>query len=66
MPKEKELFRVNLDRLDRRFPDKEVLKYADIADYLGRTTRFVQEHYHQHYNKDLAGISKTVVARMLS
>jgi hypothetical protein len=66
MAREKELFRVNLDRLDERFPDKDVLKYSDIANYLGRSLKFVQTHYCQFYNKDLAGVSKTVLARVLS
>lgn len=66
MAREKELFRENLDRLEKRFPDKEVLKYEDIANYLGRSKRFVSEHFKQHYNKKIAGISKTVLARILS
>ncbi|MGN0488073.1 MAG: hypothetical protein ACI4HO_02290 [Ruminococcus sp.] len=66
MAREKELFRANLDRLDERFPGQEVLKYADIANYLGRTTRFAQKHFGKFYNSNLAGISKTVLARELS
>lgn len=66
MPREKPLFRINLDRLDERFPDKEALKYDEIASFLGRSKRFVSKHYQQHYNKNLAGVSKTVLARELS
>ena len=66
MAREKELYRDNLDRLDKRFPDTEVLKYKDIADVTGRSLRFVQEHFKAYYQKELAGVSKTVVARILS
>ena len=66
MAREKELFRTNLDRLDEKFPDKDVLKYADIVEYLGRSLRFVTKHYSKFYKKNLAGISKTVLARELS
>ncbi len=66
MAREKELYRENLDRLDERFPDTEVLKYKDIADFMGRSVRFVQKHFQPFYKKELAGISKTVVARLLS
>ena len=40
MPREKECFRDNLQRLDERFPDKELLNGNDVALYLGisRTT----------------------------
>jgi hypothetical protein len=66
MPREKELYRENLDRLDERFPGRDVLKYADIAEVTGRSVRFVQKHFKKHYNTELAGVSKTVVARILS
>lgn len=66
MPREKPLFRTNLDRLDERFPDREALKYDEIASILGRSRRFVTKHYQQYYNKNLAGISKSVLARILS
>ena len=66
MAREKELFRINLNRLDERFPGKEVLKYDEIAEYMGRSKRFVFEHYRKFYNKNLAGVSKTVIAKELS
>ena len=66
MPREKELYRENLDRLDERFPGRDVLKYADIAEVTGRSVRFVQKHFKKHYNTELAGVSKIVVARILS
>lgn len=66
MPREKPLFRQNLDRLDKMFPDTEVLKYKDIVQVTGRSMRFVQNHYKQYYKKELAGISKSVLASILS
>lgn len=51
---------------DERFPGRDVLKYADIAEVTGRSVRFVQKHFKKHYNTELAGVSKTVVARILS
>ena len=66
MPREKPLFRTNLDRLDEKFPNKESLRYEEVAAFLGRSRTFVLSHYKQYYNKDLAGISKTVIARVLS
>lgn len=66
MAREKELYRSNLDRLDEKFPNKEVLTYAELATLLGKSLKFVYKHYKKYYNKNLAGISKTVIARELS
>ncbi len=65
MPREKPLFRENLDRLDRKFPDVEVLRYNDIAEYLGISVRTAKRHYQKYYNKKICGISKTVFANDL-
>lgn len=66
MAREKPLFRDNLDRLDVAFPDKEVLQYRDIAKYLGKSCVTVKRHFQKDYNKKLGGISKTVLASILS
>lgn len=66
MSREKPLFRENLDRLDRKFPDVEVLHYADIAEYIGKSERTVKTHYQKYYKKELGGISKAVLANILS
>lgn len=42
MAREKPLFRNNLDRLDEAFPNREVLKYKDIADITGLSLRTVR------------------------
>lgn len=66
MAREKPLFRDNLDRLDAAFPDKEILQYQDIADYLGKGLATVKRHFQKDYNKKLGGISKAVLASILS
>ena len=66
MAREKPLFRDNLDRLDVAFPDKEVLQYRDIAKYLGKSCVTVKRHFQKDYNKKLGGISKAVLASILS
>lgn len=66
MPREKPLFRDNLDRLDVAFPNKEILKYQDIADYLGVSKVTVKRKFQKDYNKKLGGISKAVLASILS
>lgn len=66
MAREKPLFRNNLDRLDEAFPNREVLKYKDIADITGLSLRTVKKYYQKHYKKELGGISKAVLASLLS
>ncbi len=39
MPKEKELYRENLLRLDERFPNQELLPVRSAAEYLGLDVR---------------------------
>lgn len=62
MAREKELYRDNLERLDRKFPDKEFLKLIDIAEYLGIDKRTVKKRY--AIGSD--GIEKVKLARLLS
>lgn len=44
MPREKELFRDNLERLDKAFPNKEILDLAEVANYLGVCRRTLVKH----------------------
>ncbi len=62
MAREKELFRDNLERLDRKFPDKELLRQIDVAEYLGIDKRTVKKRY----SIDKNGIEKVKLARLLS
>lgn len=65
MPREKELYRFNLDRLDT-FTDGEVLSYEQLAKFLGKSKSTIQRHWKKHYNKVTGGISKAIIARELS
>lgn len=64
MPRERPLFRVNLDRLDEKFPDSEVLSYQQIADYINKSLSTVKRKF--TYNKKIGGVAKATVARALS
>lgn len=66
MAREKPLYRNNLDRLDEAYPDKQVLKYQEIAELTGLSIRTVKKYYQRFYKKELGGVSKTVVASILS
>ncbi len=62
MPREKELFRDNLERLDKKFPNKEHFRQIDVAKYLDIDPRTVKKKY--QIGRD--GISKIKLARLLS
>lgn len=64
MPREKPLFRANLDRLDAKYPDGEVLSFKQIADYLNCSISTAKRKF--KYNKLIGGIAKATVARALS
>ena len=64
MPREKPLFRVNLDRLDERYPNKEALSFNEIAVYFGCSLSSARRKF--KYNKTISGIAKATVARALS
>lgn len=44
MAREKELFRDNLERLDRAFPGKELLTIQDVAQYTGLCANTVRRY----------------------
>lgn len=66
MAREKELFRENLEQLNARFPDKEVLKYEDLAQICDYSYRTAQRNWAKYYNKILGGVSKIKAASVLS
>lgn len=66
MPREKPYFRETMNRLDEKFPDKEVLSQKELATFLGVTTRFLQDRWKPYYNKLLHGYSKTKIASILA
>ena len=62
MPREKEAYRDNLERLCEKFPDKELLNVTDVMSFLGVSRRYVTKAYPFKDNK----ISKATLARELS
>lgn len=65
MPREKEGFRDALDRLDARFPDTEVIKRTELAEFLGISKSTLIRRFKKEYNERLKGYSKVVIARAL-
>ena len=66
MAREKELYRDNLERLDKRFPDKELLNVANVSRFCGLS----EERAKQMFDfKRIGGrwyISKVKLASALS
>ncbi len=62
MPREKELFRPYLERLDEKFPSQEIISQKECAVFLGLDPRTVKKKY--QVGKD--GVSKIKLARLLS
>lgn len=52
----------NLERLDARFPDKELLSVSEASEYLGVERRYVKKKYFG----DKRYISKVLLANALS
>ena len=65
MPREKTDYRDILERLDTKYPDKELLTRGEIASFLGITRQAV---YNRYGDRMPAGvkISKTMIARLVS
>jgi hypothetical protein len=70
MAREKESYRDNLERLDKMFPDREMLSSVDVALFTGqaRTTVLKMYSFKTIKNKRYSShrISKAVLARELS
>ena len=62
MPREKECYRLNLERLDEIFPGREILKLCEVADFLGVDKRTAKAKY----GISSEGISKVKLANILS
>jgi len=62
MPREKELYRDYIERLDEKFPNKEILTQKDCVEFLGIDKKTVKKHY----DIGRGGISKLKLARLLS
>ena len=62
MPREKELYRDNLERLDNAFPNKELLNQNEVSSFTGISKNNITKHFTftKHY------ISKVKLASALS
>ena len=60
--RDKPAYRDNLERLNEKFPDKELLTKKDVAQFLGVCYRYVSANYPFKGNY----ISKATLARELS
>ncbi|MBC8586084.1 hypothetical protein [Youxingia wuxianensis] len=65
MPREKEAYRDNLERLCEAFPDKEALTYIEIARFLGKSPTTIRRAFRDIYKQGI-GITKATLARKLS
>lgn len=63
MSREKEDFRDNLERLEEKFPDKEIISAREAADFLGLDIRTVRKYFPV---KPHIGITKVALARAMS
>ena len=45
MPREKEGFRLNLERINAAFPGKELISVPEIARYEGKDPRTIKKRY---------------------
>ena len=63
MPREKESYRDNVERIMAAFPNKEVIKPTELANWLGLDVRTVYKYFPI---KKGIGISVAVLARCLS
>lgn len=62
MPREREGFRDNMERLNEFFPDRDLLSVTDVVRFTGRDRRTVTKFFTFRNNY----ISKVKVARTLS
>ncbi len=65
MPKEKECYRDQLQRLDEKFPDREMINQKELAEFLGCDPKTIRLKYKHLFTPGL-GISKVKVARLIS
>ena len=63
MPREKEAYRDNLERIIERFPCKEILTYKDVCDCLKKDHKTVKKLFQK---PKCGGIPIVILARELS
>lgn len=65
MAREKELLREHLQRLDEKFPGKEMLSQKEMAEFLNCDPKTIRKRYGKLFTPGL-GISKVKVANLIS
>ena len=65
MPREKPMYRENLETINKQFPDKEALSYKEIAALFGYSYHTALRHWSGIYNKAIGGVPKTTIARAM-
>lgn len=63
MPREREAYRDNLERIIERFPGKEILTYRDVCAFLGKDYKTVKKIFPK---PKCGGIPIVLLARALS
>lgn len=66
MSREKECYRDNLQRIDEKFPDKELLNMKEVAAYLGVSRRTMTRHSKEYGFNERGQVTKVKLARALS
>lgn len=66
MPREKESYRDNLERLNERYPDKELLTVTDVANFLGICRQRAKAMLPFKEIGGAPGVTKASLARFLS
>lgn len=64
MPREKPCYRDMMEELNKHFPEKQFLTIAEVAQFVGTSSRTVERHYGQYKIKPF-GISKVQLAHLL-
>jgi hypothetical protein len=62
MPREKQNFRAQLERIDEAFPDKEILNRKEVSAYTGICYNSVSKYFTLNKGK----ITKVELARQMS
>lgn len=66
MPRERDTYRDNLERIKERYPTKEVMNVEETARFLGLERRTVKKHFAEEFSRGKGLISVATLARRLS
>ncbi len=65
--REKKDFRDMLERINERFPDKEMLNITEVSDFIGRDRRIVAKTWEKEFSKlgSSKYMTKVTLARLM-